>query len=624
MIGKTVSHYEILEHIGEGGMGVVYKALDTTLDRHVAIKFLPPHLSFDAGAKKRFVHEAKAASALNHSNIAVIHEIDETPEGQMFIVMAYYEGQTLKDKLSDGALSVDEAVMIVVQIASGLAKAHEKEIMHRDIKPANILLTEDGEVKLADFGLAKLAGRTQITKSGITVGTVSYMSPEQASGRDTDHRSDLFSLGVVLYELLTGQLPFKGDHEAAVLYGILNNDPDPVSSHDAQLSGALQSVVDRAMSKDPASRYQSAGEMAADLKRLTKTESRSSHGTVGSRPVWRRFLPVTAVTVAVIVIGYFAYSSYVVTDRSDSPHSRKMIVVLPFENLGPPEDKYFADGITEEITARLARIVELGVIARTSAIQYVNTDKTIQEIGEELGVDFIMEGTIRWQQSSGEPSRIRVTPQLIRVSDATHVWAEIYDEPMTKIFSVQSSIARKVIEAIDVTLIDRERNAADSGPTDDLDAYQAYLRGMDHLRRASISREQLEVAERMFSRAIELDPGFAVAYSELSMVHTDMFIYHERTEERLALAKTALDQALSLEPGLAEAHLAHGYYYQGGHHDYTKALEEFTIAQNSSPNNYSVLEAIGVLYKITGEFEKSDSILFACFRIESTGGVTAH
>ena len=268
MIGQTISHYKILEKLGEGGMGVVYKALDTKLDRDVAIKFLPPQLKSDKNAKARFIHEAKAASALNHSNIAVIHEIDETPEGQMFIVMAYYDGQTLKDRIERGPLAVDEAVNIVSQIASGLAKAHEKAILHRDIKPANILITEDGEAKLADFGLAKLAGQTKLTRTGTTVGTVAYMSPEQARGDEVDARSDVFSLGVVLYELLTGEVPFKGDHEAAVLYGIMHNEPEPLEQYRSDLPEGVQRTIDKALTKTPDERYSSAADVLADLKKV--------------------------------------------------------------------------------------------------------------------------------------------------------------------------------------------------------------------------------------------------------------------------------------------------------------------------------------------------------------------
>lgn len=310
MIGKTISHYRITEKLGEGGMGVVYKALDTTLDRHVAIKFLPPHLKSDQQAKTSFVHEAKAASALNHANIAVVHEIDETPEEQMFIVMAYYEGQTLKDKLERGTLNVDDTIAIVTQLTSGLGKAHEKDILHRDIKPANILMGDDGHAKLADFGLAKLAGRTQMTKTGSTLGTVSYMSPEQASGGDVDHRSDIFSLGVVFYELLTGKRPFPGDHDAAVLYGIMNNDPKPLVSYRSDLPQGLQGIVEKTLCKDPSKRYQTAGELLNDLKALGSGGAISESHAKRRPSSTIRIVPVLAAMALVVVGGYAGFQLF--------------------------------------------------------------------------------------------------------------------------------------------------------------------------------------------------------------------------------------------------------------------------------------------------------------------------
>lgn len=266
MNGRIISHYKIISELGEGGMGVVYKALDTKLDRHVAIKFLPQHLQSDPEARTRLIREAKATSALNHANIAVVHEIGETPDGQTFIVMAYYEGQTLREKLHSGALSVDEAITIVSQIASGLGKAHEKGIIHRDIKPANILLGGDGQAKLADFGLAKLSGQTNVTKTGATLGTVSYMSPEQLTGETLDQRSDIFSLGVVLFELLTGMRPFSGDNDAAVLYGIVNATPKRLADFDPTLPDALQRVVDGCLAKEREKRYTCAAEFGDELR----------------------------------------------------------------------------------------------------------------------------------------------------------------------------------------------------------------------------------------------------------------------------------------------------------------------------------------------------------------------
>ncbi|MCH8124570.1 serine/threonine protein kinase [candidate division KSB1 bacterium] len=270
MIGKTISHYKILEKLGSGGMGVVYKAQDLKLDRFVALKFLPPHISADGDEKKRFIHEAKAASALQHNNICTIHEIGETDDGQMFICMDYYEGETLKKKIERGPLNLEDAIDIAIQISQGLAKAHSKEITHRDIKPANILITEEKQVKIVDFGLAKLAGRTVLTKEGTTIGTVAYMSPEQAQGTEVDHRTDIWALGVVLYEMLTGKQPFAGDYEQAVMYSIMNEDAEPITGLRTGVPMELERIVNKCLEKTPGNRYQSVNELIVDLRRIRK------------------------------------------------------------------------------------------------------------------------------------------------------------------------------------------------------------------------------------------------------------------------------------------------------------------------------------------------------------------
>ena len=274
MIGETISHYKIIEKLGEGGMGIVYKALDTTLDRQVAIKFLPPHLSKDEEATKRFIHEAKAASALDHVNIGTIHEVDKTSDGRTFIVMAYYEGETLRERIDRSDITVDEALDITTQIATGLAKAHEKEIVHRDIKPSNIIITRDGEAKIIDFGLAKLAGKTRLTKEGSTVGTAAYMSPEQARGEESDHRSDIFSLGSIVYEMLAGKPAFKGEHEAALLYEIVHEEPKPLVTHREDLPEDVQSIVDKALKKDPGERYRNASDIKREIDEYAKRSRR--------------------------------------------------------------------------------------------------------------------------------------------------------------------------------------------------------------------------------------------------------------------------------------------------------------------------------------------------------------
>ena len=307
MIGQTVSHYKILEKRGEGGMGVVYKARDTKLDRYVALKFLPQHLTDDEVARKRFVHEAKAVSALDHTNICNVYEIDETPDGQMFIAMAYYEGESLRDRMKRGPLEVREVLNIVSQVATGLIKAHEKEIVHRDIKPANILITTDGVVIIVDFALAKLEGRTEVTKTGTTVGTVAYVSPEQATGKSPDHRSDIWSLGVVLYEMLAGQKPFPGDHEAAVIYRVVNEEPLPLDQHRRDLPRGLQYIVDRALKKDPGERFQSAKKMLNAFATLAMTASTKPQRIKPKVGKDRRTVVMIIATVLVVGGGYLGY-----------------------------------------------------------------------------------------------------------------------------------------------------------------------------------------------------------------------------------------------------------------------------------------------------------------------------
>ncbi len=408
MIGKTISHYKILEKLGEGGMGVVYKAQDTKLDRIVALKFLPKHLLCDEEAKTRFVHEAKAASALDHPNIATIHEIDEV-EGECFICMAYIEGQSLKELVRDKKLSIEEILRITIQIGEGLDAAHKRGITHRDIKSDNIMLTQEGTVKIMDFGLAKLKGAPKLTKTGTTTGTMQYMSPEQAQGMEVDQRSDIFTFGVVLYEMITGQLPFKGEHEAAIIYSIVNETPEPLARYKANVPEGLQRMVDKALKKDLSTRYQSSVDMVADLKGLQK-ETTTGVSIPSKKKTINQNIVFIGIAILIVMIGYVMLSNLLTPREKETITKRKMLAVLPFENLGSAEDEYFADGITEELMARLAAVEGLGVIARTSAMQYKNTDKNIKQIGQELGVEYILEGTVRWQRSVEGPSRVRVTP----------------------------------------------------------------------------------------------------------------------------------------------------------------------------------------------------------------------
>ncbi|MCH7773738.1 MAG: protein kinase [Bacteroidetes bacterium] len=601
MIGKTISHYKISEKLGGGGMGVVYKAEDTKLKRTVALKFLPPAFSLDDEAKQRFINEAQAASSFDHPNICTIHEISETDDGQLFIAMAYYQGETLKKKIEKGPIKIEEAIDIVSQVAEGLKRAHNKGIVHRDIKPANIFITNDGIAKILDFGLAKTSSEPSITKLGSTIGTVSYMSPEQTKGEEVDHRTDIWSLGVVLYQMLSGSLPFQGDYEQAIIYSILNEEPALLTS----LPAELEKILSKSLQKNPDDRYNNLNEMLDDLKKLNRVDA---HQTTDDKPGRKRKPQAFIVSSIVALILAFMLVYFLFINDSESGESsveRKMLVVLPFKNLGLPEDEYFADGITEEITSRLSEIKQLGVIGRTSADQYKNTEKSFDQIGEELGVEYLLEGSVRWEKVPGSESRIRVTPQLIKISDGTHIWTERYDAILKSVFDVQTDIAEKVANALDVTLLESEQKSISQKPTDNLQAYDFYLRAYNYEKRG-YSKQNSRIAEQLYLKAIELDPEFALAYTRYANLCTDFYwFYWDRTESRLEKAKHYIDKSFELAPESPEVYLALGKYYYHGYLDYDNALDAFQEGLNFDPDNGEILEYIGYVKRRQGKFTEA-------------------
>ncbi|MEJ2719982.1 MAG: protein kinase [bacterium] len=607
MIGRTISRYKIIEKLGEGGMGVVYKAEDIKLKRTVALKFLSPQAVGVEEDKARLIHEAQVAAALNHPNICTVHEIDEYDD-LPFIAMECVEGESLKAKIKSGPLGINEAVGIAVEIAKGLQEAHNKGIIHRDIKSSNIMLTAAGRVKVMDFGLAKSSGGTQLTRSGTTMGTVAYMSPEQARGGGVDHRSDIWSLGVVLFEMVAGRLPFRGDHEQAVLYSIVNEEAKPITDFVTGVPTELDTVFRKCLAKDPGDRYQTVAAFIDDLGRFRDAQKPGTRQLPSKRREgrstrrWPWIVAAAVVIAATIAIWPRLFPA---THPRQNP-KRSMLVVLPFENLGSPEDEYFADGITEELTARLAKIEGLGVIARTSAIQYKNTSKTIDQIGKELNVQYVLEGTIRWEREGGSRSRIRVTPQLIRVSDATHLWADIYQRDMTGIFEVQADIAGKVADALNIKLLDITREAIEVKPTDNLEAYNAYLQGMEVLHLPDYRWEAQEFAIQMFERAVDLDPEFTAAYVQLSIANSGQYMLgYDRTDTRIARSEAAVDRALELEPDNPEVHMALAYYYYWCHGEYDLALKHFAIAENGLPNESDVLKGVAFILRRRGQYEEA-------------------
>jgi serine/threonine protein kinase len=480
--GAKIGHYRIVEKIGAGGMGEVYLAEDTRLMRKVAIKFLPIHLAAKDDVKSRFLREAQAVAKLNHPNIVTIHDVSEYG-GRPYFVMEHVEGQSLHHFAHDEPLPLDTVIDYAIQICQGIGEAHRAKIIHRDIKTSNIVIDSKGRARLLDFGLAAVAGDEKITKTGSTLGTVAYMSPEQVSGRDIDHRSDLFSFGVVLYELLAGRTPFLRDNEGATLRAIVQDVPEPLSRYRAEIPDRLRNIVEKLLEKDRELRYQTAEGVIADLKKLFYDSQQTGYqrATPVRKSKLKWLIPSAVVVLALAAALIFALRPK--GERAATSESLPMIAVLPFENLGNPDDEYFADGMTEEITSRLAGINGLGVISRTSAMQYKESDKSLNEIGKELGVDYILEGSVRWAKVGGQP-RVRITPQLIRVSDDRHVWADNYERELMEVFAVQADIAAQIVKQLGLTLLDSDRNELASRPTEDSRAYDYYLRGINGLRRA--------------------------------------------------------------------------------------------------------------------------------------------
>jgi serine/threonine protein kinase/tetratricopeptide (TPR) repeat protein len=620
MIGRIISHYTILEKLGEGGMGVVYKAEDTRLQRTVALKFLAPHAMRGAADTTRFLHEARAAAALNHPNICTVYEIDEA-DGHTFIAMEFVDGESLRERIARGPLPLADAMNYAVQIAEGCAKAHASGMVHRDIKPANIMVTHDGTVKILDFGLAKLTGQTRLTQTGTTVGTAAYLSPEQARGEEVDRRADIWSLGVVLYEMIAGRRPFAGEHQQALIYSILNEKEQPLTGLRTGVPMELERLVGRCLEKDAGLRYQTTEDLASDIRRLQRQSgegSRAIASVLGRRnPFRRRSWAAAAVVLIVLALVYLPRVAF--RDGGQSSGGRTMLVVLPFENLGESEDEYFADGITEEITSRLAVLNDLGVISRTSALHFKHSDKTVHEIGEALNVDYVLEGTVRWEKEPDGESRVRVTPRLIRVADDSQVWSEHYDEGLERIFAVQSHIASQVAGKLDITLTGSERRLFDAQPTENVIAYQFYLRGLDHIVFGHSPEAAYRQAQQLFEQAIAIDPAFALAYAKLSNAHRSLYFFgYERTEKRLQMAKQTIDRALELDPDRPEVQRELGYYYYQGLFDYEKALDVFTRLATMLPNDARLLEDISFIWRRQGRLQDAVANELSAFELNPT------
>jgi len=544
--------YRILEEIGQGGMGVVYKAEDIKLKRCVALKFLPPHLMDSPELKERFLIEAQAAAALSHPNICVIHEVGETGE-LSYIAMEYVEGETLRDRIKKGPLKPEEALDVVSQVAAGLGEAHGKGVIHRDIKSANIMVTAKGQAKVMDFGLAKLRGGSSLTKSQTTLGTVAYMSPEQARGGELDQRTDIWSLGVVLYEMLVGKLPFRGEHDQTVIYSIFHREPESLMKASPGTAPELEHIVGHALAKKPAERYQTMEEFREDLEAIAegfrplRAKRRIRRKIFGLNVAY--LLPAALAVILVL----FGLNVGGVRDRflgrSASPVRAVKMAVLPFANLtGDPEQEYLNDGVTQEMITQLGRLhpQSLSVIARTSVMRYKKGDTPVDQIGRELGVEYVLEGS-----AQREANRVRITVELIQVKDQTQLWADTYEHDLSGFRAVQSEVAQSVAKALALKLLPAEQTRLASARTVNPEVYDAYLKGMFYV--SQNNPESFEKGMRYLHQAVEIDPAEPLAYLGLAEGYTTLGHGGAEQLDSFPRAKAAAEQALKLDPEMAGA-----------------------------------------------------------------------
>jgi non-specific serine/threonine protein kinase len=538
MLGKTISHYSIKSQLGEGGMGVVYEAEDTNLGRHVALKFLTPSMAGDENLLSRFQREARAASSLNHPNICTIHGIEQY-ESEHFIVMELLDGESLADRIRRGPLDVDSVLTLGVQIVDALESAHSKGIVHRDLKPANIFITSRSQAKILDFGLAKFDHRNntnpqsmvptivkdELTSAGATMGTVSYMSPEQARGEVTDSRTDLFSVGTVLYQMATGVLPFKGETSAVTFDSILNRDPTPVDQVNPSLPADLGRIIGQALEKDRDLRYQSATDLKTALKRLKRDLESGRHVSETSG----------------------------IRGRTQAAAQEHSVAVLYFENLsGMKEDEYLRDGITEDITTELSKIKDLKTFSRAVVLNYRDRSVTAGQVGKELGAKYVLIGSLR---RAG--TRLRINAQLVDAATDFPLWSERYDREMKDVFEVQDEIAQKIADALRITLSPQEQQELQAKPTQNLQAYDLYLRGRNYSRR--VGRQDLQFALQMYENAVALDPEFALAHAGLANVCAQYYYHVERQQQWIDRATAAATKATAKGHGEPEIQCAEAW-----------------------------------------------------------------
>ncbi len=563
MIGEIISHYKIIEKLGEGGMGIIYKAEDLKLKRTVALKVLPESFTKDEESKRRFILEAQAASSIQHNNICTIHEFDEGKDGKFFIAMDYYEGETLKNKIHKELLNIDEIINIITQIAEGLSKAHEKGIIHRDIKPANIFIIKDGTVKILDFGLAKRIDQTQFTRTGMKFGTTDYMSPEQIKGEKIDHRTDIWSLGVLLYEMITGHPPFHADYEQTIVYLILNEEPEDVNNYRTDVPERLLNILEKSIAKNKNDRYEDLGLMIDDLKNVMREKEIEPY---------QFELP--------------------------APRPSQSIAVLPFVNMSTdPEQESFCDGLTEELINTLSRIRDLKVVARTSAFVFKGGGYDVRIVGRKLDVQTVLEGSVRKAEN-----KLRITAQLINVLDGYHIWSERYDRELKDIFKLQEEISLAIVDVLKIKLVEVKKENLIKRYTDNIEAYNLYVLGVSFFNHFDfrIIGNTIEY----FNKALGKDPNYALAYYGLAGCYFCMTWFGIKpTREILPYMKKYTQKILEIDKNCSGGY--HGIGLLKGPIEWKndEADSAYRRGIELNPNDTLLLANYGMFLIASGKFE---------------------